>query len=155
REAIDRAQGGIEFFCFEVWGKARANADARTRALEDAAKLVAKVASPIKRDLIIDTLAKALGVELAVVRNAVSRTGGGQGNHAQRDVRHPNAPAAPAPTAAPVTPGGAAAAVPDAEAEVVALLADHPKLIASSEADKAFWLLTDERLQAMYREARE
>ena len=29
REAIDRAQGGIEFFCFEVWGKARANADAR------------------------------------------------------------------------------------------------------------------------------
>ena len=24
REAIDRAQGGIEFFAFEVWGKARA-----------------------------------------------------------------------------------------------------------------------------------
>src|SRR5688572_16721725 len=46
REAIDRAQGGIEFFAFEVWSKARANADARTRALEDAGRLLAKVANP-------------------------------------------------------------------------------------------------------------
>jgi DNA primase len=48
REAVDRAQGGIEFFAFEVWGKARANADARVRALEDAARLVGKIANPIK-----------------------------------------------------------------------------------------------------------
>src|SRR6185369_12721186 len=44
REAVDRAQGGIEFFVFEVWSKARANADARVRALEDAARLVGKIA---------------------------------------------------------------------------------------------------------------
>src|SRR5262249_32113138 len=31
REAIDRAQGGIEFFAFEVWSKARGNAGARAR----------------------------------------------------------------------------------------------------------------------------
>src|SRR5262249_12013561 len=52
REAVDRAQGGIEFFAFEVWGKARANADARARALEDASRLIGKIANPIKRDLI-------------------------------------------------------------------------------------------------------
>ncbi len=154
RAAIDRAQGGIEFFCFEVWGKARANADARTRALEDAARLVAKVASPIKRDLIIDTLAKALGVELAVVRNAVARGSyaASRNDGPRPTAAHPNAPAddgspgsgAPISTAPP----------PPEELELVMLVADHPKLIASAEADKAFWLLTDARLQAMYREAR-
>ena len=33
----------------------------RARALEDAARLAAKIANPIKRDLIVDTFAKALG----------------------------------------------------------------------------------------------
>jgi hypothetical protein len=37
---------------------------------------------------------------------------------------------------------------------LISLLADHPDLIASAEADKAFWLLTDERLRAMYSAAR-
>jgi hypothetical protein len=35
------------------------------------------------------------------------------------------------------------------------LLSDHPSLIATAEADRAFWLLTDERLRAMYSGARE
>src|SRR5215510_13671396 len=73
REAVDRAQGGIEFFAFEVWGKARANSDARARALEDAARLIGKIANPIKRDLIVGTLATAMDVDLGVVRNAVAR----------------------------------------------------------------------------------
>src|SRR5262249_6326749 len=76
REAIDRAQGGIEFFCFEVWGKHRANADARTRALEDAARLIGRIGNPIKRDLVIDTLAKALDVPAGIVRGAVGRGAG-------------------------------------------------------------------------------
>ena len=37
----------------------------------------------------------------------------------------------------------------------MSLLADHPLLIASPEADKAFWLLTDETLRAMYSAARD
>ena len=37
----------------------------------------------------------------------------------------------------------------------MALLADHPSLIATAEADKAFWLLTDARLRDMYSRARE
>ena len=40
------------------------------------------------------------------------------------------------------------------EVELLTLLADHPDLIASTDADKAFWLLTDERLRAMYSAAR-
>ena len=41
------------------------------------------------------------------------------------------------------------------ELELVALLADHPALIATVEADKAFWLLTDDRLRDMYSRARD
>jgi len=43
---------------------------------------------------------------------------------------------------------------PTEETELISLLADHPSLIASAEADKAFWLLTDDRLRAMYSAAR-
>jgi DNA primase len=159
RQSIDRALGGIEFFCFEVWGKARANADARTRALEDAARLIGKIDSPLKRDLVIDTLAKALDIDANIVRSAVSRAGGPQGDRRDsRDGRnqpssHPNAPLrAETPVGT-----GARPALPPAleEVELVSLLADHPSLIASTEADKAFWLLTDDRLRAMYSAARE
>jgi hypothetical protein len=41
------------------------------------------------------------------------------------------------------------------EVQVIALLADNSHLIATAEADKAFWLLTDERLRAMYSGARQ
>ena len=150
REAVDRAQGGIEFFCFEVWGKARANADARTRALEDAARLLTKIENPVKRDMVTDTLAKALGVEIGVVRTAVARASGKQPERRpDRAVSHPNAPVNSAPTSEK-TPGPP----PIEEVELISLLADHPSLIASPEADKAFWLLTDDRLRAMYSAAR-
>ena len=158
REAIDRAIGGIEFFCFEVWGKARANADARTRALEEAGRLAAKIENPIKRDLVIDTLAKALEIDPGVVRSAVSRATTGGGNRGQFPQRapgstHPNAPSGSAEPA-PAAPQKVAAP-PIEEVELVSLLADHPTLIASPEADKAFWLLTDETLRAMYSAARD
>ena len=237
REAIDRAQGGIEFFAHEVWGKARGNADARARALEDAGRLLGKVANPVKRDLLIHTLATALGVDMALVRTTVSRPGGagssgpggrgpaGQGGGygggsggsyggggsgggyrgggggsygggggggggsyggggggsygggsggyggdrgGQASHGHPNAPgghpsapdgdggghdrgAGPGPGA---VPGVSQVPPPTDELELLALLVDHPSLIATPEADKAFWLLTDTRLQAMYSAAR-
>jgi DNA primase len=151
REAIDRAQGGIEFFCFEVWGKAKANADSKTLALEDASRLAARVGNPLKRELVIDTLAKALDVETGVVRSAVQRAGSGRpaDRPAVEHRGHPNAPVS-APAAPP-----AAKSPPIEEVEVISLLTDHPTLIASSDADKAFWLLTDETLRAMYSRARE
>jgi DNA primase len=140
KEAIDRALGGIEFFCFEVWAKARANADHRARALEHAGVLIAKIENPIKRDLVIDTLAKALDIGIQVVRNAVQK---GPRSHSSQT------PAAPAQS--PKAPGPP----PIDEVELLALLADHPSLIGSAEADKAFWLLTDTRLRDIYTRARE
>jgi len=162
REAVDRAQGGIEYFAFEVWGKARNNADARTRALDEAGKLLAKVANPVKRDLLLHTLATALGVDMAVVRSATARAAGsssgapsgGYSRGNSQGPSHPNAPgdrqgADSAPGATP-----SASMPPMDELEVIALLADHPSLIATAEADKAFWLLTDARLRDMYSAAR-
>jgi DNA primase len=143
KEAIDRARGGIEFFCFEVWGKARANADARTRALEDAGKLVGKIENGIKRDLVIDTLAKALDVGIEVVRRAVANRP--QASNARR-------PEEPKPEAGSRKPEAGPA--PLDEVELITLMADHPALIASPEADKAFWLLTDTRLRDIYTAAR-
>ena len=157
REAIDRAIGAIDYFCFEVWAKARGNADARSRAIEEAARLAAKVANPVKRDLITHTLATALEVDIGIVRGAIARaTGqrsGGPGGDASRyDARGPSGPWAHAPDG----PSAPAVQVPPPtdELEMLALFADHPSLIASPEADKAFSLLTDARLQAMYSAAR-
>ena len=154
REAIDRALGGIEFFCFEVWGKARANADARTRALEDASRLAARIENPLKRDLVIDTLAKALDIETGVVRAAVARAAGRPANPGNSYGRRPDGQQVPAQNPAPAGPVKTVAPLTE-ELEVVLLLADHPSLIASPEADKAFWLLTDETLRAMYSAARD
>jgi hypothetical protein len=163
REAIDRAKGGVEFFAFEVWSKARNNVDARTRALEDAARLVAKVGNPMKRDLIVGTLATGMEIDVGVVRGAIARAmnpqGGGQ-RPGQPPSRYPTGasahPNAPDETGQRSPAGGpSAGSLPPAEeVEVLALLADHPALIATAEADKAFWLLTDARLQAMYSAAR-
>jgi len=154
REAIDRALGGIEFFCFEVWGKARANADARTRALEDAARLAARIENPLKRDLVIDTLAKALDIETGVVRGAVARASGRAPSGPNGYGRQPNSAQAPAQNQGSAGPVKTVAPLTE-ELEVIQLLNDHPSLIASPEADKAFWLLTDETLRAMYSAARD
>lgn len=155
REAIKNAQGGIEFFCFEVWGKARTNADAKTRALEEVARLLTKIENPIKRDLVIDTFAKALDTDVALVRNAVARAAG-QGPRGPAQAvpqRHPNAPSASSENTPEreKTPGPP----PIEEVELLSLLADHPSLLATPEADKAFWLLTDTRLRDMYSAARD
>jgi DNA primase len=171
RIKVERALGGVEFFAHEVWSKARGNVDARARALEDAARLAAKVATPVKRDLIVGTLASAMQVDAGVVRNAIARAGsagprsdaqrrgesveraGGSGRAAPAPMagpRHPNAPVSDAPAAST----GAPAEPLREELEVIALLADHPSLIATPEADKVYWLLTDARLQAMYSAAR-
>lgn len=166
REAVDRAQGGIEFFVFEVWAKARGNSDARARALEDAARLLAKVPNPTKQDLMIGQLAAGLAVGDDVIRNAIRRVLGGQrpdrdrGDRNDRGPSHPNAPGHPQgpgprelsgapPTAKPMS------GPPTEEVELIALLADHRELIATAEADKAFWLLTDARLRDMYSAARD
>ncbi len=155
REAVDRAKGGIEFFIDEVWTKGiRQNVDARSRAIEDAARIAAKVANPAKHDLIVGTLASGMQVDSSVIRNAIARAQGNResarSGQSSSYPSHQNAPSSSRSTTQPTS-----AEVSSEELEVLTLLADHPSLIASIEADKAFWLLTDERLRAMYSGARE
>lgn len=155
REAIKNAQGGIEFFCFEVWSKARANSDAKTRAIEEVARLAAKIGNETKREIVVDQFSKALDVAPNLVRNAIARASGHAPRHPTNTSpqRHPNAPAGDAadPPNREKSPGPP----PIEEVELVSLLADHPSLLATPEADKAFWLLTDPRLRDMYSAARD
>ncbi|MBP9086311.1 MAG: toprim domain-containing protein, partial [Kofleriaceae bacterium] len=188
---VDRAQGGVEFYCFEVWGRSRGSADTQAAALDDAARFIAKVENPTKRDLILGTLATAMQIDPGVVRKALARAeadrananrsggdarghydqrGNDQRGHDQRGNdprgndprdprnssgdRHPNAPTggATAPNAEnssnSVNPPAKPA--PEEELQLVALLTDHPGLIASPEADRAFSLLTDAGVRDMY-----
>jgi len=166
REAIARAQGGIEFFCFEVWSKARSNADARARALEDAAKLIVRIDNQIKRDLVVDTFAKALDIEIGVVRSAVARAAGGssqgqssssgRGPSHSHGSGHPNAPNSGGTQRVENTGGNQNSADRgiDPEVEVITLLTDHPRLLTTPDADRVSSLLTDTRLRAMYSAAR-
>jgi DNA primase len=182
REAIDRARGGIEFFAFEVWSKARASTDARARAVDEAAKLITRIENVTKRDMVVHTTALALEIDPSVIRTAVSRAvqrpdsrdsrdgrdyrDGGRGR-SQGPSGHPNAPGgswngpAGSPNAA-VTQRGAdprdrdqtPVRSLDPEVEVLSLLADHPSLLSTPEADRVSSLLTEPRLQAMYSAAR-
>jgi len=140
RDAIDHAISGFEYFCFEVWGRAKGSADARARALHDAARIVGKVTDPTKRKLIVGTLASSLEVPVDLAWEAM-RSGGPRPAPAAELRAVPNEPALPDP--------------PAEEVELLGLFADHPHLIASPEADKAFWLLTDARLRDIYTAARD
>ena len=163
-ERVKRAQGGIEFFCFEVWGRSRGDADARSRAIDDAARVLAKVANPTKRDLILGTLATAMEVAPDVMRRALARAGQNADSAArQGHSGHPNTPhyssnsPAPTPTEQPVASARPAVPTkppPVEEVELVTLFADHPELLSTVEADKAFSLLTDTRLRAICSAAR-
>jgi DNA primase len=172
---VDRAQGGIEFYCFEVWGRSKGSADTQAAALDDAARFIAKVENPTKRDLILGTLATAMQVDPGVVRKVLARAIGDRSNPGRQQSRddreqkhdrnqgHPNAPHPNAPNnlesdrnfensqKAPAPPLKPA---PEHELQLIALLADHPELIASPEADKAFSLLTDAGVRDMYSAAR-
>jgi DNA primase len=163
-ELIARAQGGVEFFAFEVWGRAKSSADARARALEDAVRLVAKVANPTKRDLITGTLATAMELDEGVVRRALARAQGqgrpGPSSTAPARHAHPNAPGGGGEDALPGRPpmhdpeNRPTPPPPTDEVELIALLADHPVLQATAETLGVFSLLTDARLRDMYSAAR-
>jgi hypothetical protein len=101
--------------------------------------LLAKVANPTKRDLIVHRLAMGLDVDPGVVLRAVSRSRSSTPGPQDRGPR-PDTPPQPPP--------------PTDEVEVLALLADHPDLISTDEADKAFSLLTDTRLRDICSAAR-
>jgi DNA primase len=147
REAIKNAQGGIEYFCFEVWSKARNNADAKTRAIEHVSKLAAKIANETKREIVIDQFAKALDINPQLVRTAIVRASGKAGPAPV--ARHPNAP-----SGSPAEPRETPVSLPIEAVELLSLLADHPHLLSTPDAQRAFSLLTEPLLQAIYSAAR-
>ncbi len=143
---VDRAQPGIEFFAFEVWSKASASSDGRARALDEAAEVVRSVRNPTKRDLIIGTLATAMGIEPTVVRRAIAS--GHRSDRGSRNSRESTG-SAPAVTAHQGGPP------PREELEILAILADHPQLMELAEENNVFSLLTDGLLRDMYCAARQ
>jgi DNA primase len=141
RAAIDRAQPGVEFFIHEIWSRTERSTDARAAAVEAATELIGTVADPTQRDLLVGTLATAMDTDVAVIRRALAR-------------RTARGTAQPPEIAGRSNPS-AAAPVPSVELEIIALLADHPKLIEIAEELEVFSLLTDGRLRDMYSAARE
>lgn len=149
RSILSRSQPGIEYLVHEVWRRAAQTADGRSTALAEAARVVQKVANPTKRDLITGTLATAMGVDPGTVRRAMGRRPGRGNRHEQPD-RHPHPMAPPSEMRAP-----RAAPPPRDELELLAILADHPDLMATVEQHDVVNLLTDARLRDMYCAARQ
>ncbi len=143
-ELVERAQPGVEYFAFEVWAKHSATTEGRSRALGEAAEIVATVQNPTKRDLITGTLASAMGLDVRLVRRAMSAPASRESS--SRPLKPVASPPAekPAPTGPP----------PVEELEILAILADHPHLMELAEENSVFSLLTDARLRDMYCAAR-
>jgi hypothetical protein len=123
----------MEFMANEVWSMAR-TPESKARAIDDAAKLLAKVASATHRDLLTGTLASAMKLDPGVVQRALRRAEGHAPNTAleTRTSRDDGKP-------------------PDhEELQLISLLTDHPSLLASAQEHGVLSLLTDERLRAMY-----
>jgi DNA primase len=132
-EMLDRAQPALEFLAWEVWILAR-TPEAKARAIDDAVKLLRNVASTTERDLLIaGTLASAMQLDPGVIQRALSRASKASAG----DAPH-------APSRAVERPP------PEEEVTLMALLADHPALLASAEEHGVLSLLTDARLRDMY-----
>ena len=139
---LDRAQPGVEYFIHEVWSAAATSADGRAAALAEAASVLGSVANRTKRDLLIGTLASALGIDEALARRSL------------RDAHRRTQPQSNQTVTAeiPVPDDGPA---PREELEIISILADHPELLEVAEQNGVFSLLTDGRLRDMYSAARQ
>ncbi|HWN70962.1 MAG TPA: toprim domain-containing protein, partial [Haliangium sp.] len=147
---IERAQPGIEYFIHEVWARSARSADGRSAALDEAARLIVHVTNPTKRDLIIGTLASAMGLDPGLIERAVTRgrqsreaaaPRAGEPSRAGADERPMQRPSGPRP--------------PREELDLLSILADHPDLMQVAEDQDVLSLLTDARLRDMYCAARQ
>jgi len=117
REALElllkKAQESVDYFCDHGWRRTGASVIERARLLEEeAAPLLRKLKLPVARQKSAEKLALTLDLPISSVHQ-VLRGGGAR-------ERQPVAPAAPGPAAIPLD---------DVDLEVVALLADHPRLL--------------------------
>ena len=132
-ERLNAALPAVNYFLDQLWYRTDRSADARAAALREAAPLIAAVGDGIKRDIIIDEFASALGVDARIVRSSVAV--------ADRGLPSVQAPAPQAPIATPPPPN---------ELKLFGILADHPDLLGDADDLGIRSLLTDNRLRDMY-----
>jgi DNA primase len=130
---ITGARPAVDFFLDQVWYGTARSADARAEALKQVVPLVVGVRDEVKRMVIVDQFARALDVSTQVVQRAVAA--------GMRDLRAPLAPVQPSEKVVPP---------PDRELKLLAILADHPDLMAVAEEMGVGSALTDVRLRSMY-----
>lgn len=140
---LDRAQIAVNYFAHEVFSKTVRSATGQARTLEAAAGIARSVRDPIKRNLIVDTLALGMNVPGQLVWRAIGGHAGGHANSQPVDATE-RSPAA-----------NRQAPPPRDELDLLAILADHPHLIEIAEENDVFSLLTDARVQDMYCAARQ
>lgn len=133
---LDKARDGVEYFIDTRWAQPDQSPHTRARLLAEAAPVLKSVRLRAKRDMYVEQLAKMLDTDLATVRDNLRRalaTGRGQGNEI---------------TAPPPAKGSKPA--PRDELDIIAILADHPRLLPKAEELEVLSLLTDARLRDMY-----
>jgi DNA primase len=135
---LGRAMPAVEHFLEHLWFRSDRSVDSRTRALHEAAPLIACVHDEIKRSMIIDQFAKAMGAASNLVRAEAQRA-------MVRAQGSGPVSAAPAPSPTTTLPPP-----PNAELQLIALLSDHPSLLPNAEELSVRSLLTDPRLRDMY-----
>jgi DNA primase len=147
-DLIKRAQPGIDYFIYEVWARNAGSAEGRSKGVDEAARLLAHIANPTKRDLITGTLAAAMGIDAGLIQRAVSRVRPSREDPAPRAGGPPGSEARPMPRPAGPRP-------PSEELDLLAILADHPELMPMAEEQDVLSHLTDARLRDMYCAARQ
>ena len=155
-QVLSRAQPAIEYFIHEVWVAADRGAEGRARTLHEAAQVLRSISDPTQRDFAVGTLATALGVDNATLRQGLRR--------ALQNLREPRGahqnPQQPPPgqqgqsgnnnqEMAPVRPP------PKPQLDIICILAEFPELLAEAETHDILSYLTDSRLRDMYAAAKE
>jgi DNA primase len=150
--SLDHARDGLAHYAMLLWDEARDSATQRGAVLEDLARLVANIKNPNRLEVVASDLSTLLGVRPEAITRAAARAARAA-SEAPRGPQHgPSESPGPAPAAAPPRPPQGP--IPEHELDLLALVADHPTLLATPQANRAFSLLTDDRLRDMYSAAR-
>ncbi len=151
-EILNRAQPGVEFFIDNAWVKAGTSAHGRAGAMLEAADVLRSVPDAAKRDLLVGQFALALGTDDATLRRhlraalvSARQSSRRSPSEEERSYQADNSAKIKESIAEP----------PKLELEIIAILADHPKLIEKADELNVFSFLTDTRLQDMYSALRE
>ncbi|MFH0903464.1 MAG: DNA primase [Pseudomonadota bacterium] len=159
-DLLGNAQPAVEYFIHEVWTKSsRSSADRRAAAIHAAAPMLARIADPIKRDMVLGELAAALDADAGMVRRAVAQASmanavAAEHAHAERSGRDDrgdgNRQCGNQGHDTPIPGRDDDSPPPSTELKILAILVEHPDLVSLAEQAGVRSLLTDARLRDMY-----